>query len=93
MEHMSKRTFIPPENRPKIRGAKLRSGRDSNHYLAVWDNLMRRQLFLRQFKAGLPTNTSLNDPIDLNIEEIFGVDQSLFIQLIDDVGVSQKGGV
>ncbi len=47
-----KRTFIPPQNRPSIRSAALRSESDSSHYLAVVADARRRRQFIEQLIEG-----------------------------------------
>jgi hypothetical protein len=99
MENNTKRTFIPPEKRPSIRGAKLRNGKDSTHYLSIWNNMMRRQLFIRQLAFENQNRESCKDQYEtlkkeqtqLNCEEIFGIDEKLFTQLMDDLGVATNG--
>jgi hypothetical protein len=75
MQTEPRRTFIPPENRPVIRGAELRSEQDSRHYLAIFNHPMRRKLFIREIHKNLA----------FDLEAVFGVQRSQWNQIIRDL--------
>lgn len=72
MSFEPKRTFIPPENRPNIRGAELRSGVHARHYLAIFNHPARRLLFLEE-QTRQPT---------FETTEVFGIHRDEWLLLI-----------
>lgn len=105
MERALKRTFIPPQNRPTIRGAQLRSARDSLHYLAIFNNPIRRQSFLKQLQVQCDLSSpescgytssvdpSKNEETHIKVEELFGVEKSYFLELMADLNLMKEEGV
>lgn len=83
MQANPQRTFIPPENRPVIRGAELRSEPDSRHYLAIFNHPERRKLFIEDVHKDLG--------FDLNA--VFGIQRSQWNQIISDLSPDLRGSL
>lgn len=73
-----KRTFIPPQNRPSIRSAALRSESDSSHYLALVADARRRRQFIEQLIEGK--------------QSIPGLEHELVKRVLTDLVGPREGG-
>ncbi len=75
MQAEPRRTFIPPANRPVIRGAELRSEADSRHYLAIFNHPLRRQLFIEEIHKDLA----------FDLTKVFGIQRNQWNQIMADL--------